>query len=130
VWEARKFLVYSLSLHRHSYIGFILAFASSIHNKLQLFVFHPTDIHTQVFYLPLALSLNNKQKFVFPISTSFIPLLASNRPSRRQVSEPRDPQIIPSRYSSYSFFIQWPLVHIYRYIDPWDAPPELFYWSS
>ncbi len=26
-------LVYSLSLHRHSYIGFILAFASSIHNK-------------------------------------------------------------------------------------------------
>ncbi len=28
--------VYSLSLHRHSYIGFILAFASSIHNKQQL----------------------------------------------------------------------------------------------
>jgi hypothetical protein len=27
-------LVYSLSLHRHSYIGFILTFASSIHNKL------------------------------------------------------------------------------------------------
>ncbi len=27
-------LVYSLPLHRHSYIGFILAFASSIHNKL------------------------------------------------------------------------------------------------
>ena len=26
-------LVYSLPLHRHSYIGFILAFASSIHNK-------------------------------------------------------------------------------------------------
>ncbi len=26
-------LVYSLSLHRHSYIGFILAVASSIHNK-------------------------------------------------------------------------------------------------
>ncbi len=26
-------LVYSLSLHRHSYIVFILAFASSIHNK-------------------------------------------------------------------------------------------------
>ncbi len=26
-------LVYSLSLHRHSYIGFTLAFASSIHNK-------------------------------------------------------------------------------------------------
>jgi hypothetical protein len=26
-------LVYSLSLHRHSYIGFILALASSIHNK-------------------------------------------------------------------------------------------------
>jgi hypothetical protein len=26
-------LVYSLSLHRHSYIGFILDFASSIHNK-------------------------------------------------------------------------------------------------
>jgi hypothetical protein len=26
-------LVYSLSLHRHSYIGFILAFASSFHNK-------------------------------------------------------------------------------------------------
>ncbi len=31
-------LVYSLSLHRHSYIGFILAFASSIHNKQQLFL--------------------------------------------------------------------------------------------
>ncbi len=28
-------LVYSLSLHRHSYIGFILPFASSIHNKQQ-----------------------------------------------------------------------------------------------
>ncbi len=27
--------VYSLSLHRHSYIGFILAFASSIHNNKQ-----------------------------------------------------------------------------------------------
>jgi hypothetical protein len=26
-------LVYSLSLHRHSSIGFMLAFASSIHNK-------------------------------------------------------------------------------------------------
>jgi hypothetical protein len=26
-------LVYSLSLHRYSYVGFILAFASSIHNK-------------------------------------------------------------------------------------------------
>jgi hypothetical protein len=31
--KGTKFLVYSLSLHRHSYIGFILAFASSIHNK-------------------------------------------------------------------------------------------------
>jgi hypothetical protein len=28
-------LVCSLPLHRHSYIGFILAFASSIHNKQQ-----------------------------------------------------------------------------------------------
>ena len=28
--------VYSLSLHGHSYIGFILAFASSIHNKQQV----------------------------------------------------------------------------------------------
>jgi hypothetical protein len=28
-------LVYSLSLHRHSYIGFILPFDSSIHNKQQ-----------------------------------------------------------------------------------------------
>jgi len=28
-------LVYSLSLHRHSYIGFILAFDSSIHNNKQ-----------------------------------------------------------------------------------------------
>ncbi len=31
-------LVYSLSLHRHSYIGFILAFASSIHNKQSYFI--------------------------------------------------------------------------------------------
>jgi hypothetical protein len=30
-------LVCSLPLHRHSYIGFILAFASSIHNKQQYF---------------------------------------------------------------------------------------------
>jgi hypothetical protein len=30
-------LVYSLSLHRHSYIGFILAFASSIHNKQNMY---------------------------------------------------------------------------------------------
>jgi hypothetical protein len=29
-------LVCSLPLHRHSYIGFILAFASSIHNKQQV----------------------------------------------------------------------------------------------
>jgi hypothetical protein len=28
-------LVYSFSFHRHSYIGFILSFASSIHNKQQ-----------------------------------------------------------------------------------------------
>ncbi len=34
VCEGRvNLLVYSLSLHRHSYIGFILVFASSIHNK-------------------------------------------------------------------------------------------------
>ncbi len=60
-------LVYSLSLHRHSYIGFILAFASSIHNKqtkttapilsvwetrksLEFTVFHYTDIHILVLY--------------------------------------------------------------------------------
>jgi hypothetical protein len=30
-------LVCSLPLHRHSYIGFILAFTSSIHNKQQRF---------------------------------------------------------------------------------------------
>jgi hypothetical protein len=30
-------LVYSLPVHRHSYIGFILAFASSFHNKQQTF---------------------------------------------------------------------------------------------
>ena len=38
-------LVYSLSLHRHSFIGFILAFASSIHTKqtqgVQLAQTHP-----------------------------------------------------------------------------------------
>ncbi len=34
VCESRvNLLVYSRSLHRHSHIGFILAFASSIHNK-------------------------------------------------------------------------------------------------
>ena len=33
-------LVCSLPLHRHSYIGFILAFASSIHNKQQYFGTH------------------------------------------------------------------------------------------
>jgi hypothetical protein len=42
-------LVYSLSLHRHSYIGFILAFASSIHNKQThtnlLRVKHPETAH-------------------------------------------------------------------------------------
>jgi hypothetical protein len=30
-------LIVILALHRHSYIGFILAFASSIHNKQQNF---------------------------------------------------------------------------------------------
>jgi hypothetical protein len=30
-------LVCSLPLHRHSYIGFILAFASSFHNKQNLY---------------------------------------------------------------------------------------------
>jgi hypothetical protein len=36
VCESRvNLLVYSLSLHRHSYIGFILDFASPIHNKQQ-----------------------------------------------------------------------------------------------
>jgi hypothetical protein len=38
-------LVYSLSLHRHSYIGFILAFASSIHNKQQDAAFYTTTSH-------------------------------------------------------------------------------------
>jgi len=33
VWEERNLLVCSLPLHRHSYIGFILDFASSFHNK-------------------------------------------------------------------------------------------------
>ncbi len=37
-WRHVNLLVYSLSLHRHSYIGFILAFTSSIHNKQQLLV--------------------------------------------------------------------------------------------
>ncbi len=51
-------LVYSLSLHRHSYIGFILAFSSSIHNSIHNkqtlpLVFHHTDPHIQVFYLAL-----------------------------------------------------------------------------
>ncbi len=36
-------LVYSLSLHRHSYIGFILAFASSIHNKQQPWLTTPNE---------------------------------------------------------------------------------------
>ena len=34
-------LVYSFSFHRHSYIGFILGFASSIHNKLQILYISP-----------------------------------------------------------------------------------------
>jgi hypothetical protein len=40
-------LVYSLSLHRHSYIGFILVFVSSIHNKQQLLlrVKYPEPVH-------------------------------------------------------------------------------------
>jgi hypothetical protein len=39
-------LVCSLPLHRHSYIGFILAFALSIHNKqTKLKVYHHTDTH-------------------------------------------------------------------------------------
>jgi hypothetical protein len=52
-------LVYSLSLHRHSYIGFILAFASSIHNnKRQKGV---VLMQVQVLSLALALSIHNKQ---------------------------------------------------------------------
>ncbi len=40
-------LVYSLSLHRHSYIGFILAFASSIHNNKPDFHNNKPDGHTR-----------------------------------------------------------------------------------
>ena len=40
-------LVYSLSLHRHSYIGFILAFASSIHNKLKKTLLFDSSIHNK-----------------------------------------------------------------------------------
>ncbi len=52
-------LVCSLPLHRHSYIGFILAFASSIHNKqTNIFIIHnilhnfitaPTHTHWHTF---------------------------------------------------------------------------------
>jgi hypothetical protein len=37
-------LVYSLSLHRRSYIGFILAFASSIHNKQTFYTYECTQV--------------------------------------------------------------------------------------
>jgi hypothetical protein len=48
-------LVYSLSLHRHSYIGFILDFASSIHNK-------QTRIKTLYFIiLPLSTQLPSQE---------------------------------------------------------------------
>ncbi len=52
-------LVCSLPLHRHSYIGFILAFASSIHNK-HLFR-SLTYSHSNVWWLPLrSLSLRRR----------------------------------------------------------------------
>ncbi len=60
--------VYSLSLHRHSYIGFILAFASSIHNKQHA---HGT----------LAFSIYNKQKnWTTAVDTSDPKISPSPRP--------------------------------------------------
>jgi hypothetical protein len=56
-----------------NYIGFILAFASSIHNKQQLshakacslvFSFHRTDTHSSVFSLALAILIHTKQRFL------------------------------------------------------------------
>jgi predicted DNA-binding helix-hairpin-helix protein len=44
-------LVCSLPLHRHSYIGFILAFASSIHNKQQTVPFQKAHDLDQVGWL-------------------------------------------------------------------------------
>jgi hypothetical protein len=46
-------LVYSFSLHRHSYIGFILAFASSIHNKLLFYPVCERRVNLLVCSLPL-----------------------------------------------------------------------------
>ena len=74
--------VYSLPLHRHSYIGFILAFASSIHNKqlvcvtssttnpvcerrVDLLVYSlPLHRHSYIgFILSFDSSIHNKQQF-------------------------------------------------------------------
>jgi hypothetical protein len=43
-------LVCSLPLHRHSYIGFILAFASSFHNKQPFFTYKYTYIREMLFF--------------------------------------------------------------------------------
>ncbi len=70
-------LVYSLSLHRHSSIGFILAFVSSIHNK-QLYNSYqfvtPTLIYTSYLCLSLYWFIINKNINSFGESGSLPPL--------------------------------------------------------
>ncbi len=60
-------LVCSLPLHRHSYIGFILAFASSFHNKQQG---HHTDTHIQVL-IAFASSIHNNKNSVSCLRAAF-----------------------------------------------------------
>jgi hypothetical protein len=65
-------LVCSLPLHRHSYIGFILAFTSSIHNKQLPNSYRTTKLQQQA-RSPLIINNNNRS----PSVVSFMPTIDS-----------------------------------------------------
>ncbi len=77
-------LVYSLSLHRHSYIGFILAFASSIHNKQTTSdsssAHHAPHDHILLLYTVSEFSLSlYRHPFIYSLFTSHFTLIINNK---------------------------------------------------
>ncbi len=89
-------LLCSLPLHRHSYIGFILSFASSIHNKqigsLRMFPINSLVFMKELTYLytPVQIfqSSQNFCNFVFPI-IHFVSELVQMKTFENSVAVPK-----------------------------------------
>ncbi len=102
-------LVYSLSLHRHSYIGFILVFASSIHNKLLEFASLPRSFWTADCGKRVLLSdlfefvFGDFQVQRFKHSTNMSPKSKSKRLEKRTRLQQCDVSLIGVHFVSLSF---------------------------